>query len=63
MARWRAAGLDEHTSEGFVVRASESFTYDEFGSNVMKWVRKGHVQTSEHWMHQELVLNQLRQHP
>jgi hypothetical protein len=35
--------------EGVVVRNSESFDNSEFSDNVMKWVRKGHVQTDEHW--------------
>jgi hypothetical protein len=35
--------------EGIVVRNAGSFDNDEFSENVMKWVRKGHVQTDEHW--------------
>jgi len=35
--------------EGIVVRNADMFHNDDFSSNVMKWVRKGHVQTDEHW--------------
>jgi hypothetical protein len=35
--------------EGIVVRNAGVFHNDNFSDNVMKWVRKGHVQTDEHW--------------
>lgn len=35
--------------EGIVVRVSESFNDKDFPTSVMKWVRKDHVTTSEHW--------------
>lgn len=35
--------------EGVVVRNASLFHNDEFAENVMKWVRKGHVQTDYHW--------------
>ena len=35
--------------EGVVVRNSFLFHNDDFAENVMKWVRKGHVQTDSHW--------------
>ena len=35
--------------EGIVVRNASLFHNDDFVDNVMKWVRKGHVQTDEHW--------------
>lgn len=35
--------------EGIVVRNAGMFHNDDFATNVMKWVRKGHVQTSDHW--------------
>jgi hypothetical protein len=35
--------------EGVVVRNAGMFHNDHFSENVMKWVRKGHVQTDEHW--------------
>lgn len=35
--------------EGVVVRNASLFHNDDFSKNVMKWVRKGHVTTDEHW--------------
>jgi hypothetical protein len=35
--------------EGFVVRTRGSFLIEDFAENVVKYVRKGHVQTDEHW--------------
>lgn len=37
------------TIEGVVVRNIESFLLDDFSKNVVKYVRKNHVQTDEHW--------------
>jgi hypothetical protein len=35
--------------EGIVVRNADHFHNDDFAENVMKWVRKDHVQTDQHW--------------
>lgn len=35
--------------EGVVVRPAGMFHNDDFAENVMKWVRKDHVTTDEHW--------------
>jgi hypothetical protein len=35
--------------EGFVIRVADSFPGEDFQKNVAKYVRKGHVQTDEHW--------------
>jgi tRNA splicing ligase len=35
--------------EGLVVRAADSFSDEYFPLKVMKWVRKGHVTTDQHW--------------
>lgn len=45
--------------EGVVVRVRNGFHEERFSKCVMKRVRKGHVQTDEHWMHQELTPNKL----
>ncbi|GAB3990799.1 RNA ligase family protein [Spirosoma daeguense] len=37
------------TMEGVVSRDADSYTVDEFTHRVFKYVRKGHVQTNEHW--------------
>ena len=35
--------------EGVVIRNASLFHNDDFAENVMKWVRRGHVQTDSHW--------------
>lgn len=35
--------------EGIVVRNAGEFSNEDFGTNVMKWVRKNHVKTDTHW--------------
>lgn len=35
--------------EGFVFRNSNSFKNESFAKNVLKYVRKNHVKTDEHW--------------
>lgn len=45
--------LDTKTSEGFVVRNAESFNYEVFHQNVVKWVRANHVQTAADWRHRD----------
>jgi hypothetical protein len=54
-----ASEIDTDKHEGLVVRVAESFTIYEFPYAVGKWVRRGHVQTDEHWMHKEVVPNGL----
>lgn len=46
--------------EGYVVRLTNSFQYNDFAQSVAKYVRKGHVQTDDHWMQREVVKNSLR---
>lgn len=55
-------GLDKTKVEGLVIRNTGRFHYDDFGKNVAKLVRKGHVQTSEHWMSKPIVKNLLQNH-
>lgn len=43
-------GLDFEKDEGYVVSNSGRFHYDDAHKNIAKVVRKGHVQTDEHWM-------------
>ena len=46
--------------EGYVVRTYQSFKYEDFNKHVVKYVRKNHVQTDEHWMFQQVIPNKLR---
>lgn len=55
-----ADALDPHTQEGFVVRVVDEISFDDFGMKVAKWVRKGHVQTDEHWMSRAVIPNLLK---
>lgn len=53
-------GLDTERDEGYVVRVVDSFTIDDFSRVVAKWVRKGHVETDDHWMFRQIIPNKLR---
>jgi len=50
---------DDATREGYVVRIADAFAFDEFGQSVAKYVRRGHVQTNQHWMHGPWTYNEL----
>jgi hypothetical protein len=52
--------INVDTQEGFVIRKSSSFSYDEFTGCIAKYVRKNHVTTSSHWMHQRVIPNQMK---
>lgn len=41
--------LDFDKVEGFVVRLADPFSYSKFKTSVVKYVRRGHVQTTKHW--------------
>jgi hypothetical protein len=51
--------LDLSQQEGVVVRLAEKFQFEDFQKSVVKWVRKNHVQTDEHWMNQAITPNKL----
>lgn len=46
--------------EGFVIRNFNGFSYDASEKNIAKFVRSNHVQTSEHWLNEAIVPNELR---
>lgn len=46
--------------EGYVVRNVNSYHFDDFQKNIVKWVRKDHVQTDQHWMSKPVVKNLLK---
>ena len=58
-AREITANLETDLHEGIVVRLAGGFHYDHFGTSLAKWVRRGHVQTDQHWMFAEIIPNQL----
>lgn len=46
--------------EGYVVRVASEFRLSTPTlQHVVKWVRKGHVQTDQHWMTSEIIPNKL----
>ena len=50
--------------EGWVMRTSDSFSYDKF--NVVKYVREDHVQTDDHWLQnweRDGQINELKSEP
>lgn len=52
--------IDPEQQEGYVVRLSRlPIKMEDFSKAVGKWVRKGHVQTNDHWMHSEIIPNKL----
>lgn len=52
--------LDLTKEEGLVMRLAGRIRYEDFGQSYAKWVRKNHVQTDEHWMHQAITPNKLK---
>jgi hypothetical protein len=52
--------IDTNVHEGFVMRLAREFHYNDFEKSVVKWVRKGHVQTDEHWSTQKITPNKLK---
>lgn len=49
--------LNLEKQEGFVIRLSDSFLFEDFSKFVVKWVRKSHVQTDKHWLSQPVIKN------
>lgn len=41
--------INPSVQEGYVVRNSEGFYYQDFSKNMAKYVRAGHVTTNESW--------------
>ena len=55
-----ASELDTKNQEGFVVRISCGFFYDNFKYSIAKYVRKNHVTSDKNWKHQKIIPNQLK---
>lgn len=49
--------IDIEKQEGYVIRIVDSFNYEDFDKSIAKWVRKGHVQTDDHWMYKKIEPN------
>lgn len=52
---------NDNPMEGYVVRLVGEIPFNQFSQKVAKFVRKGHVQTNEHWMTQEIIPNKLKE--
>jgi hypothetical protein len=48
------------TGEGYVVRVADSFHHDDFAMSCAKWVRHGHVQTTNFWLNLPVLPNLTR---
>ena len=60
-AQWlHALQVDTEVMEGYVVRLADGFAFENFQESVAKWVRAGHVQTDDHWLHGEMIENGVR---
>ena len=58
--KWLWKESDRDKIEGNVMRDADAIRFEDFERRFAKFVRKGHVQTDEHWMHAEIVPNLLR---
>ena len=43
--------------EGYVMRTTSEIPFDKFNLNYAKFVRKNHVNTSDHWMTEQIIPN------
>lgn len=50
-------GEEFDPQEGYVVRVASAFPFEKHSEYTAKYVRKGHVQTDEHWLSQPVVPN------
>jgi hypothetical protein len=49
----------QERQEGWVVRRAGRIRGSDYGRQVAKWVRAGHVQTDEHWLRRPVERNRL----
>jgi hypothetical protein len=52
--------LEDSGREGFCVRTAASYSFADHSLACAKYVRKNHVQTSEHWSSSEITINTLQ---
>jgi hypothetical protein len=45
--------------EGYVLRNANGFNLNDFKDNIGKFVRVNHVQSSEHWMYEKMIKNEI----
>lgn len=59
-ACWTGRSTYGALQEGYVVRLDGTFRCEDFKTSIAKFVRKGHVQTDEHWRNKKIEFNGLR---
>jgi hypothetical protein len=59
-ACWKGESVYGPEQEGYVVRNKSAFLLSEFGVNVAKFVREGHVGSEIHWMNAPVRPNRLK---
>lgn len=61
---WSGMSRFSGEQEGYVVRVADAIAYNDWGTQVGKCVRKGHVQhDAEHWLKSQMVPNGLAGNP
>lgn len=45
--------------EGYVIRIADSFSFRDFKKCVAKFVRKNHIQTVQHWLSGQVIVNKI----
>jgi len=51
--------IDTEKHEGYTIRITDKFHFDDFQQFTAKWVRKSHVKTSDHWKYDKIIKNKL----
>ena len=49
----------DYEIEGYVLRSKGSFHYNDHYNNVVKYVRKNHINSDNHWMYKKIERNEL----
>lgn len=57
--QWKVETLYDDPLEGYVVRWQDRYHFDHFQQANAKWVRPNHVQTDQHWMHAQIIKNEI----
>lgn len=52
---------DYDNREGYVIRLADKFSYRDFKTSVVKYVRKDHIRTTKHWMQGKSETNKLKE--
>jgi hypothetical protein len=53
--------IDVDNQEGYVIRLSDKFKFEDFDKSVAKWVRKDHITSDKHWMYNKISPNIIKE--